>query len=202
MITYSKTSWGLHLLLRVYGSAFPRSLPFSLVSTGICAALYVTKKTQVGSDWRHPYPYHAFAFIVGFIVVFRYVCESIAQESVALATPEILLSLLSRSQLSYARYWEGRLQLQSMTARWADFCTEVAACCLQESLPTQMICTTAAFNRAQKLLPSTGSFHGRWNVRLQHSIRPQSLHASTVVCTKRGAPDQLATRSSAAASAG
>ncbi len=31
-----------------------------------------------------------------------------------------------RSQLSYGRYWEGRLQLQTMTARWADFCTEVS----------------------------------------------------------------------------
>lgn len=77
MITYSKTSWGLHLLLRVYGSAFPRSLPFSAISTGICAALYVAKKEQVYDDWRHPYPYQAFAFIVGFIVVFRYVALSV-----------------------------------------------------------------------------------------------------------------------------
>lgn len=30
-----------------------------------------------------------------------------------------------RSQLSYGRYWEGRQQLQTMTARWADFCTQV-----------------------------------------------------------------------------
>ncbi|KAL0039987.1 hypothetical protein WJX79_001551 [Trebouxia sp. C0005] len=99
MITYSKTTWGLHLLLRLYGSAFPRSLIFSVISTSITVALYVTKERQLYDDWRHPYPYHIFAFIVGFIVVFR-------------------------SQLSYARYWEGRLQLQTMTARWADFCTE------------------------------------------------------------------------------
>ncbi|KAL0045047.1 hypothetical protein WJX82_006316 [Trebouxia sp. C0006] len=99
MITYSKTTWGLHLLLRMYGSAFPRSLIFSIISTSITVALYLTKERQLYDDWRHPYPYHIFAFIVGFIVVFR-------------------------SQLSYGRYWEGRLQLQTMTARWADFCTE------------------------------------------------------------------------------
>ena len=34
--------------------------------------------------------------------------------------------VFNRSQLSYGRYWEGRLQLQTMTARWADFCTEVS----------------------------------------------------------------------------
>lgn len=33
--------------------------------------------------------------------------------------------LTPRSQLSYGRYWEGRQQLQTMTARWADFCTQV-----------------------------------------------------------------------------
>lgn len=71
MITYSKTTWGLHLLLRVYGSAFPRSLIFSVISTSITVALYLTKERQLYDDWRHPYPYHIFAFIVGFIVVFR-----------------------------------------------------------------------------------------------------------------------------------
>ena len=71
MITYSKTSWGLHLLLRVYGSAFPRSLIFSIISAAITVALYLTKQEQILADWRHPYPYHIFAFIVGFIVVFR-----------------------------------------------------------------------------------------------------------------------------------
>ncbi len=78
MITYSKTTWGLHLLLRVYGSAFPRSLIFSIISSSITVALYLTKERQLYDDWRHPYPYHIFAFIVGFIVVFR-------QEQTALA---------------------------------------------------------------------------------------------------------------------
>ena len=71
MITYSKTTWGLHLLIRVYGSAFPRSLLFSCVSAAITVALYVSKRPQILSDWRHPYPYQIFAVIVGFIVVFR-----------------------------------------------------------------------------------------------------------------------------------
>jgi hypothetical protein len=71
MITYSKTSWGLHLLLRIYGSAFPRSLIFSVISSSITVALYFTKQSELYADWRDPYPYHIFAFIVGFIVVFR-----------------------------------------------------------------------------------------------------------------------------------
>lgn len=72
MITYSKTTWGLHLLVRVYGSAFPRSIIFSGISSAITMALYVTKRPQLLSDWRHPYPYQIFAVIVGFIVVFRW----------------------------------------------------------------------------------------------------------------------------------
>ena len=126
MITYSKTSWGLHLLLRIYGSAFPRSLIFSIISTSITVALYVTKERQLYDDWRHPYPYHIFAFIVGFIVVFR--CEHLCSLAKMHASKFHLTRSLwvCRSQLSYGRYWEGRLQLQTMTARWADFCTEVS----------------------------------------------------------------------------
>ena len=71
MITYSKTAWGLHLLLRLYGSAFPKTLVFASASTVIAAALYITKQAEVNDDWRHPYPFQAFAFIVGFTLVFR-----------------------------------------------------------------------------------------------------------------------------------
>ena len=37
MIIYSKTYWGIHLLSRWHGSAFPRVLPFSLLSAAITA---------------------------------------------------------------------------------------------------------------------------------------------------------------------
>ncbi|KAK9805550.1 hypothetical protein WJX72_004682 [[Myrmecia] bisecta] len=99
MITYSKLAWGLHLLLRFYGSAFPRALIFSGISVAITAVLFVCKHDELRSDWLHPYPYQIFAFIVGFVIVFR-------------------------SNLSYTRYWEGRTLLQNMTGRWADFCTQ------------------------------------------------------------------------------
>lgn len=102
MITYNKTACGLHLLLRLYGSAIPRTLIFSAVSTGIAAILYATKQIDIYDDWRHPYPFQGFAGIVGFIIVFR-------------------------SNLSYGRYWDGRQQLQKMTASWADFCMEALA---------------------------------------------------------------------------
>lgn len=47
-----------------------------------------TIDTSEARDWfGHPYPYQTFAFIVGFIIVFR-------------------------SNFGYGRYWEGRTNLQ------------------------------------------------------------------------------------------
>ena len=66
MITYNKTAWGLHLLLRLYGSAIPKTLIFAAAGAGIAAALYVRKQSGVYNDWRDPYPFQAFAFIVVF----------------------------------------------------------------------------------------------------------------------------------------
>ncbi|KAL3134602.1 hypothetical protein ABBQ38_006433 [Trebouxia sp. C0009 RCD-2024] len=143
MITYCKTAWGLHLLLRWSGSAFPRTLIFSGASTAIAAALYATKRPEVDADWRHPYPFQAFAFIVGFTVVFR-------------------------SQLSYGRYWEGRLQLQSMTARWADFCTEALtmdAGTLSSNPDRDLQALRRSHDFAQTLVHLTSLLHA---VALQH----------------------------------
>eukprot|EP01024_Parvocaulis_polyphysoides_P014826 TRINITY_DN16220_c0_g1_i2.p1 TRINITY_DN16220_c0_g1~~TRINITY_DN16220_c0_g1_i2.p1 ORF type:complete len:459 (+),score=57.88 TRINITY_DN16220_c0_g1_i2:128-1504(+) len=111
MIIYHKRLWGLQLLGRLYGSAFPRALPFALLSTGITLILKLVAdhtddsmanhKRFPGEDqwllelWHHPYPYQTFAFVVGFIIIFR-------------------------SNFGYARYMEGRTQFQLMTSKWAD----------------------------------------------------------------------------------
>ncbi|KAK9827509.1 hypothetical protein WJX74_006552 [Apatococcus lobatus] len=102
MITYSKVGWSLHLPFRIYGSAVPRATPFAALSAGLTAILFCFRHDQFTAAWRHPYPYQIFGFIVGFIIVFR-------------------------SNFGYSRYWEGRTNLQTMTARWADFVTEVVA---------------------------------------------------------------------------
>ncbi|KAL4436630.1 hypothetical protein ABPG75_003769 [Micractinium tetrahymenae] len=95
-VIYSKAWGGLHLLLRAYGSAIPRTLLASILSTALAALLfYVPGKDYFQGVWRHPYPYQLFAFLAGFILVFR-------------------------SNLGYARFWEGRSQLQLLSAHWAD----------------------------------------------------------------------------------
>ncbi|KAK9864551.1 hypothetical protein WJX84_008203 [Apatococcus fuscideae] len=114
MITYSKVGWSLHLPFRIYGSALPRATPFAALSAGLTALLFIFRHDQFSNAWRHPYPYQIFGFIVGFIIVFR-------------------------SNFGYARYWEGRTNLQTMTARWADFVTQVVAfekaCILKQKDP-------------------------------------------------------------------
>ena len=39
-----------------------------------------------------------------------------------------------RSNFGYSRYWEGRTNLQTMTARWADFVTEVRLVLISNTL--------------------------------------------------------------------
>jgi hypothetical protein len=71
MIKYEKALWGFPLMLRVYGSAFPRALP-ALVITAIYTLLLVRFATvRIQEMWIHPYAYSSFAYVVGFILVFR-----------------------------------------------------------------------------------------------------------------------------------
>ena len=86
MITYNKIGWGLPLLFRLYGSAFPRSFPPAAISAGITVLFYLTLETSDRSWWRHPYPFQIFAYIVGFIVIFR--CDHLLQ-SPQLRLPEL-----------------------------------------------------------------------------------------------------------------
>jgi hypothetical protein len=71
MIYYSKKFSGLLVLFRFYGSALPRALPTAAVSAALAAALQLTVADSTREKWHHPYPYQAFAFITGFMLVFR-----------------------------------------------------------------------------------------------------------------------------------
>ena len=71
MIRYSKAWWSVSSLFTWYGSAVPRALPFALVAAlvaGLCAGF---ASERLRGLWGHPYPYQMFAFIVGFLIVFR-----------------------------------------------------------------------------------------------------------------------------------
>lgn len=101
MIIYDKSFWGVALLLRLYGSAFPRSLPAGLLSIVFTTLLIVfVKEDQLRTWWVHPFPYQVFSSIVGFILVFR--CN-----------------------YGYQRYWEGRTNLQSMMQSWLIAAIEI-----------------------------------------------------------------------------
>jgi uncharacterized membrane protein YraQ (UPF0718 family) len=77
MIRYDKRFWGIFTLYRWYGSAFPRALPFSLASALLAGLLEAFVSEETLSQWKNPYPYSTFAFIVGFMIVFRYVSLSL-----------------------------------------------------------------------------------------------------------------------------
>eukprot|EP00898_Chlorokybus_atmophyticus_P003462 jgi/Chlat1/4116/Chrsp26S04139 len=95
MIRYGKEWWGIKLLFRVHGSPFPRALPFALLSTCVSVALALPLRPYFEGVMRHPYPYSVFAFVLGFILVFR-------------------------GNFGYQRYWEARTMLQQMSAKWGD----------------------------------------------------------------------------------
>ncbi|CAG9463404.1 unnamed protein product [Pedinophyceae sp. YPF-701] len=92
MITYSKVAWGLGLLRKVYGSAFPRALPVAFISAMVTLVLHLTCRDYLRDMWVHPYPYSTFSWVVGFLLVFR-------------------------ANSAYARYWEAATGATTMAAR-------------------------------------------------------------------------------------
>lgn len=100
MIVYSKSWYGLGLLFRILGSAIPRALPFATYGALLAWCLKHFAGDYIESQWKHPFPYQAYAFIVGFLIVFR-------------------------SNFGYARYWEGCTNLQMMSQRFCDSVVQV-----------------------------------------------------------------------------
>lgn len=85
MIRYSKDLWGLLTVTRLYGSAFPRALPFSLFSGVLAGLIQSFANKDFRELWLHPYPYQSFAFIAGFMIVFRCAAGSGGGRAAALA---------------------------------------------------------------------------------------------------------------------
>merc|ERR1712166_539755 len=95
MIIYSKHLWGFPLLCRSYGSTLPRAFPFAVFSSVLTWIVeeYANDQTRLWFD--HPYPYQMYAWVVGFVLIFR-------------------------SNFGYQRYWEGRTRIQDMSSKWID----------------------------------------------------------------------------------
>ena len=85
MITYDKGWWGNRVLFRVYGSAFPRSLPYACLSAAIAATLSALFHTTGWGLLSNSYPVQMFFFVVGFMVIFRCVDRSPHRTRSALA---------------------------------------------------------------------------------------------------------------------
>mmetsp|Transcript_11344 Transcript_11344/g.32206 ORF Transcript_11344/g.32206 Transcript_11344/m.32206 type:complete len:89 (-) Transcript_11344:1766-2032(-) len=86
MIVYSKAWWSIPWLLsRWYGSAFPRVVPFAVFSCMWSIFLFLGFRDHIEPYWEHPYPFQAFAYIVGFGVIFRQGRYNFAE--VVLASP-------------------------------------------------------------------------------------------------------------------
>jgi hypothetical protein len=71
MITYTKEWWGIGALTQMYGSALPRTAPIAAASTGLAAIVHFFWHDHISDEFKNPYPFQAFAFVVGFLLVFR-----------------------------------------------------------------------------------------------------------------------------------
>ena len=76
MIRYDKGWWGLKTFGKMYGSAFPKALPFSLTASIFAGLLSYFFAKELDEAFIHPYPFQTFAFVAGFMVVFRCVLFS------------------------------------------------------------------------------------------------------------------------------
>jgi len=100
MITYSKGCGGLFILLRLSGTSWPHGIFPGLLSASIGIVLSnVESWDDVISDdtqfVANPYPYQLFAYLVGFVLVFR-------------------------TNFGYQRYWEALDAMQRMGSKWLD----------------------------------------------------------------------------------
>jgi hypothetical protein len=71
MILYKKTCFGLYVLLQMFGSVIPRSLPFALTGGVLALLLRLYCGDYLDQVWKHPFPFQAMVIIAGFLVTFR-----------------------------------------------------------------------------------------------------------------------------------
>lgn len=100
MITYRKGAYGIFLIFRLVGTSWPHGIGPGLFSAtiGLVLGLLEDVNLLVTDDNLfvvNPYPYQLFAYLVGFMLVFR-------------------------SNFGYGRYWEALDAVQRMGSKWLD----------------------------------------------------------------------------------
>ena len=127
MITYQRTSWyGIGYLFQLKGSVFPRCFPacvFAGTFNGLVAGGYIDMTGGGGdgdaSGWlSHPYTFQLVGIVFGYLMV-------------------------TRINMSYARYWEGVTMVKNMHSKWADACGQIIA--FDRSLSTETNLTSDPF---------------------------------------------------------
>jgi hypothetical protein len=61
----------MFILFRLYGSALPRACVVGVLAGVLAGVLQATVADEIREKWRHPYPYQAFAFVLGFMLIIR-----------------------------------------------------------------------------------------------------------------------------------
>eukprot|EP00747_Dinoflagellata_sp_TGD_P197282 gnl/TRDRNA2_/TRDRNA2_68475_c0_seq1.p1 gnl/TRDRNA2_/TRDRNA2_68475_c0~~gnl/TRDRNA2_/TRDRNA2_68475_c0_seq1.p1 ORF type:complete len:399 (+),score=68.38 gnl/TRDRNA2_/TRDRNA2_68475_c0_seq1:167-1363(+) len=100
MIHYNKGYAGLALVFRLVGTTWPHGIVPGMLSASIGLVLSLLEDVnEVISDEdrfvKNPYPFQLFAYLVGFVLVFR-------------------------TNFGYQRYWEALDAVQRMGAKWLD----------------------------------------------------------------------------------
>lgn len=106
MISYTRTSWfGFGYLFHLRGSAFPRCVPpasISVLVTWLIRTDGFDLARGAMSELGHPYVFQLVGIVFGYLIV-------------------------TRINMSYARYWEGVTMIKQMHSKWADACGQVVA---------------------------------------------------------------------------
>lgn len=155
MIEYDKSWYGFGLLFKVYGSPFPRALPFAILATIGALNVNFLWGEALPLEWRHPFAYSTFSFIVGFMLIFR-------------------------TNFGYQRYWEGCTNLQLMTQRFSDALLQVRTPDSIEDIQLPGCCSPSAWAEAQFWLPKPRPFR----MVIVTVACSRQLHLSSICCTE------------------
>ena len=98
MIIFRKGSAWM-LMFRKTGSALPAAMQTGLISCLLSMVLDRLPDSYLENMLGHPYPFQPFAYICGFVLVFR-------------------------TNVAYGRYWEMSQQVTLMAAKWSDAAVE------------------------------------------------------------------------------
>ena len=63
MIRYDKGWWGLKTFGKMYGSAFPKALMFSLSASALAGVLSYFFSKELDEAFIHPYPFQTLSLI-------------------------------------------------------------------------------------------------------------------------------------------